>query len=64
MKCEVLDATDCTRITRPKCKVIEYPECFNEKKEECRNNTVTVPTQKYIHKKKCILDEDTLSKFP
>merc|ERR1711970_219995 len=34
--------------------------CVTEKKDDCVDNIVTVPTQKYIHKKKCILDEDPL----
>ena len=63
MTCEVIDETSCTSNTVTKWGEIEYVECVQKPKETCHDETVLVPNQEYIHKKKCILNEKPMGKL-
>lgn len=58
MSCEVKHTTSCEPAVSTKCKNIEYQICSEVPKENCTTIDVMIPTQKKVHKKKCLLPDN------
>jgi len=59
--CEVKSTTHCTSNTRPDCKKITWNECREVPVTNCNPKKVHVPTQELLHRKKCLLPDETPS---
>jgi hypothetical protein len=49
---------NCKPFTTNKCQVIHYQECYEEPTEDCKYKEKSIPWQKKIHKKKCLLPDN------
>ena len=63
MTCEIFHAKDCNPKTINKCQTIEYTEWFENPIETCENVTISMPTQKWEHKKNCLFPDNGGRKY-
>jgi len=57
--CEVKSTSHCEAQTRPSCKQITWKECKEVPVTNCAPKKVHVPTQELLHRKKCLLADQS-----
>jgi len=60
MECKVLKKVHCEAHTSKECATIEYIESEEKPHKTCDGTYAHVPTQHLVHKKKCLLHQETL----
>ena len=59
--CSVKKTTDCKTVSRNDCKQITWTECQEVPIPRCRQVKVQVPSQEFLHRKKCLFGNSKLS---
>jgi len=57
--CEVRSTSHCQAHTRPDCKQITWNECREVPVTNCNPKLIHKPTQELLHRKKCLLADET-----
>ena len=56
--CQPRSSLSCESRTRPVCKMVTWQDCREVPVPQCQSKPVHVPTQEYLHRKKCLLPDD------
>lgn len=58
--CSVQKSSNCSPVTRKACTHIQFEECEDLPRDNCRNQTFKEPFQERIHREKCLLPSSDL----
>ena len=59
--CEPRASVKCVTRTRPVCKMATWQDCEEVPFNNCQPKSVHIPTQEYLHRKKCLLPDEVNS---
>ena len=58
--CQPRSSVKCVTEERPVCKMASWQDCKEVPVPICQSKPVHVPSQEYLHRKKCLLPDDNM----